>query len=164
MSARLAQQLPKLVDQSVRNAHTMAFGKGVNYFPSLSKHGRPASISQGSQAQRDVRSSMSDPDMFMNYTPTSATSDSGRQAGTARHSFPGGVHVPEGGRLISTPDYPEPLRNSMTDADGQPLRRDMWPRRNVSNPSVIPHRTSALPEPLQNSMADAEYLDTRARQ
>ena len=68
-----------------------------------------------------------------------------------------------GGRLISTPDYPEPLRNSMTDADGQPLRRDMWPRRNVSNPSVIPHRTSALPEPLQNSLADAEYLDTRAR-
>ena len=31
---------------SVRGAHTISFGKGVNYFPSLSKHGRPASISQ----------------------------------------------------------------------------------------------------------------------
>ena len=115
----------------------MAFGKGVNYFPSLSKHGRPASISQvpccvilssacrpvihkwklnhtilagscplhrplphlcfitksgtvqGSQTQRNVRSSMSDPDMFLNYTPT-------HTAGSARYSFPEGVHVPEG--------------------------------------------------------------------
>lgn len=31
---------------SVRGAHTISLGKGVNYFPSLSKHGRPSSISQ----------------------------------------------------------------------------------------------------------------------
>ena len=69
-----------------------------------------------------------------------------------------------GGRAVSTPDYPEPMRNSLTDADGQTLRRDMWPRKNVPNPVSIPHRTSALPEPLQNSMADAEYVDIRSRQ
>lgn len=128
---------------SVRAAHTMAFGKGVNYFPSLSKHGRPALISQvtfacscvehvqvsklqvsgfetesccifssqcapappaphpikkqrtvqGSQTQRNVRSSMSDPDMFLNYTPT-------HSAGPARYSFPEGVHVPEGSAAL----------------------------------------------------------------
>ncbi len=40
---------------------------------------------------------MSDPDMFLNYTPTSAVSDAGKQAqlgGTAR--FPDSVHIPEG--------------------------------------------------------------------
>lgn len=68
-----------------------------------------------------------------------------------------------GGRAVSTPDFPEPLRSSMTDADGQPLRRDMWPRRNVPNPTAVPHVTSALPEPLQNSFADAEYVNVRAR-
>lgn len=52
----------------------------------------------------------------------------------------------------------------MTDADGQPLRRDMWPRKNVANSTSIPHVTSALPEPLQNSFADAEYINVRARQ
>ena len=42
---------------------------------------------------------MSDPDMFLNYTPTSAVSGAGKQAqlgGTARHAFPDSVHVPEG--------------------------------------------------------------------
>lgn len=52
---------------------------------------------QGSETQRNVRSSMSDPDMFLNYMPTF---DSGKQAqqfgGTARLAFPEGVHVPEG--------------------------------------------------------------------
>ncbi len=42
MSSLLQTDLPC----SVRGAHTISFGKGVNYFPSLSKHGRPASISQ----------------------------------------------------------------------------------------------------------------------
>lgn len=69
-----------------------------------------------------------------------------------------------GGRAVSTPDYPEPLRHSLTDADSHTIRRDMWPRKNVPNPNVVPHRTSALPEPLQNSMADAEYIDMRSRQ
>ncbi len=39
---------------------------------------------------------MSDPDMFLNYTPTSAVSDAGKQAGNARHAFPDSVHIPEG--------------------------------------------------------------------
>lgn len=42
---------------------------------------------------------MSDPDMFLNYTPTSAVSDAGKQAqlgGTARQAFPDSVHIPEG--------------------------------------------------------------------
>lgn len=164
MSRKLLQQLPRLLDHSVRGAHTISFGKGVNYFPSLSKHGRPASISQGSQTQRNVRSSMSDPDMFLNYTPTSAVSDAGKQAqlgGTARQAFPDSVHIPEGGRAVSTPDYPEPLRSSLTDADGLSLQRDHWPRKNVPHPTQVPHVTSAIPEPLQNSMADAEYVNVR---
>ncbi len=44
---------------------------------------------------------MSDPEMFLNYTPTSAVSDVGKQAqlgGTARHAFPDSVHIPEGVR------------------------------------------------------------------
>ena len=69
-----------------------------------------------------------------------------------------------GGRTVSTPDYPEPLRSSMTDADSQRLRRDMWPRKNVPNPTSIPHMTPAVPQPLQNSMADGEYVNLRARQ
>ena len=69
-----------------------------------------------------------------------------------------------GGRAVSTPDYPEPLRSSLTDAEAQRLQRDMWPRKNVPNPTQVPHRTSALPEPLQNSMADAEYVEVRRRQ
>lgn len=54
---------------------------------------------QGSETQRNVRSSMSDPDMFLNYTPTLAVAGVGKQAqlgGTARHAFPDSVHVPEG--------------------------------------------------------------------
>ena len=55
---------------------------------------------QGSATQRNVRSSMSDPDMFLNYTPTYAVSDVGKQAqlgGTAtRRAFPDSVHIPEG--------------------------------------------------------------------
>ena len=43
---------------------------------------------------------MSDPDMFLNYTPTYAVSDVGKQAqlgGTAtRRAFPDSVHIPEG--------------------------------------------------------------------
>ena len=42
---------------------------------------------------------MSDPDMFLNYTPTLAVAGVGKQAqlgGTARHAFPDSVHVPEG--------------------------------------------------------------------
>lgn len=48
---------------------------------------------QGSQTQRNVRSSMSDPDMFLNYTPS-------HNAGPARYPFPEGVHVPEGSAEI----------------------------------------------------------------
>ena len=48
---------------------------------------------QGSQTQRNVRSSMSDPDMFLNVTPTYG-------AGPARYSFPEGVHVPEGSAAL----------------------------------------------------------------
>lgn len=168
MLRRLPHQLPSVIEQSVRAAHTMSFGKGVNYFPALSKHGRPSKITQGSSTQRNVRSSMSDPDMFLNYTPTYAVSDVGKQAqlgGTAtRRAFPDSVHIPEGGRAVSTPDYPEPLRSSLTDAEGHRLQRDMWPRKNVPTPTQVPHRTSALPEPLQNSMADAEYVEVRPRQ
>lgn len=161
MSRKLLHQLPRLVDQNVRGAHTISLGKGVNYFPSLSKHGRPSSISQGSDTQRNVRSSMSDPDMFLNYTPTSTVSDVGKHT---RQAFPDSVHIPEGGRAVSTPDYPEPFRTSLTDADNLSLERNMWPRKNIPNPAQIPHRTSALPQPLQNSMADAEYVDKRPRQ
>ena len=42
---------------------------------------------------------MSDPDIFLNYTPTSAVSDVGKQAqlgGTAGYAFPDSVHIPEG--------------------------------------------------------------------
>ena len=54
-------------------------------------------VAQGSQTQRNVRSSMSDPDMFLNYTPTSAVSDVGKQAQLGgRHAFPDSVHIPEG--------------------------------------------------------------------
>ena len=66
-----------------------------------------------------------------------------------------------GGRAVSTPDYPEPLRSSLTDADGLSLQRDHWPRKNVPHPTQVPHVTSAIPEPLQNSMADAEYVNVR---
>ena len=48
---------------------------------------------QGSQTQRNVRSSMSDPDMFLNYTQT-------HNAGPARYPFPEGVHVPEGSAAL----------------------------------------------------------------
>lgn len=63
-----------------------------------------------------------------------------------------------GGRLVSTPDYPEPNRNSLTDTDNS-LGRHQWPRKNI--PNQTPHVTSAIPGPLQNSMADAEYVDKR---
>ncbi len=69
-----------------------------------------------------------------------------------------------GGRAVSTPDYPEPLRSSLTDADSLSLQRDQWPRRNVPHPTQVPHVTSTLPEPLQNSMADAEYVNVRRPQ
>ena len=69
--------------------------------------------------------------------------------------------LPAGGRAVSTPDYPEPLRSSLTDADGLSLQRDQWPRKNVPHPTQVPHVTSAIPEPLQNSMADAEYVNVR---
>ncbi len=40
---------------------------------------------------------MSDPDMFLNYTPTSAVSDASKQAQLGgRHAFPDSVHIPEG--------------------------------------------------------------------
>ena len=42
----MIQHLPRLVFCGARGAHTISFGKGVNYFPSLSKHGRPSTISQ----------------------------------------------------------------------------------------------------------------------
>ena len=48
---------------------------------------------QGSQTQRNTRSSMSDPDMFLNYTPTYA-------AGPARYSFSEGVHAAEGSAML----------------------------------------------------------------
>lgn len=51
----------------------------------------------------------------------------------------------------------------MTGADGQSLRRDKWPRKNVPSPISVPHVSSAVPEPLQNSFADAEYVNVRAR-
>ena len=65
---------------------------------------------------------------------------------------------------MSTPDYPEPLRSSLTDADSLTLQRDQWPRKNVPHPTQVPHVTSAIPEPLQNSMADAEYVNVRRPQ
>jgi len=161
MSRKLLQVLPRVFEGSQRGAHNLSFGKGVNYFPALSKHGRPTQISQGSGHQRNERSSMSDPDMYYNYTPTFAAAESGKQqlGAVSRAAFPQTVHVPEGGRPVSTPDYPEPNRNSLTDADHSKLSRNMWPRKNI--PNQIPHVTSAKPQPLQNSMADAEYVDTR---
>lgn len=82
-------------------------------------------ILQGSQTQRNGRSSMSDPDMFLNYTPTFVVSDVGKQAqlgGTARHAFPEGVHVPEGEVLIAAAFilYPPPAANVVC-----PLQDDM---------------------------------------
>ena len=50
-------------------------------------------VMQGSDTQRNVRSSMSDPDMFLNYTPTSTVSDVGKHT---RQAFPDSVHIPEG--------------------------------------------------------------------
>lgn len=53
---------------------------------------------QGSQQQRNERSSMSDPDMYYNYTPTSAAAESGKLhlGAVSRAAFPQSVHVPEG--------------------------------------------------------------------
>lgn len=53
---------------------------------------------QGSQRQRNERSSMSDPDMYYNYTPTSASAESGKHhlGAVSRAAFPQSVHVPEG--------------------------------------------------------------------
>ena len=39
---------------------------------------------------------MSDPDMFLNYTPTSDASKQAQLGGTAGHAFPDSVHIPEG--------------------------------------------------------------------
>ncbi len=81
------------------------------------------------------------------------------------HQIPRSNHLLfAGGRAVSTPDYPEPLRSSLTDADSLTLQRDQWPRKNVPHPTQVPHVTSAIPEPLQNSMADAEYVNVRRPQ
>jgi hypothetical protein len=44
--------------------------------------------------------------------------------------FPAHVEVPEGGPKVSTPDYPDPLRHSLRDADADDLTRNKWPRKN----------------------------------
>lgn len=53
---------------------------------------------QGSQHQRNERSSMSDPDLYFNYTPTYAAAEAGKGklGAVPRAAFPQTVHVPEG--------------------------------------------------------------------
>lgn len=49
---------------------------------------------------------MSDPDMFLNYTPTSAVSDVGKQNQLGgRPAFPDSVHIPEGVHKAIKPDF-----------------------------------------------------------
>jgi len=99
---------------------------------------------------------------FCIITNTFCTLTTNRCEYTIRAPIPWSPHLlPAGGRAVSTPDYPEPLRSSLTDADGLSLQRDQWPRKNVPQPTQVPHVTSAIPEPLQNSMADAEYVNVR---
>ena len=51
---------------------------------------------------------MSDPDMYFNYTPTSAAAESGKKqlGAVPRAAFPRSVHIPEG-----THDAPARLSN-----------------------------------------------------